>query len=55
MILPYEAVAVLLGYSLTSLAAIRLAPEQRLFPLWVAWRAANRLVLSFKCESYVAI
>lgn len=33
----FSAVSVLIYYAVTNLAALRLAPKQRLFPRWVSW------------------
>lgn len=33
----FSAVSVLIYYAVTNLAALRLSPEQRLFPRWVSW------------------
>jgi len=33
----FSAVSVLIYYAVTNLAALRLTPEQRLFPRWVSW------------------
>lgn len=44
----FSAFTVLIYYALTNLAALRLAPNQRLYPRWIAWAGLGAcLVLAF--------